>query len=277
MKRRHSLPAEVYALVDETPATVLLDGGKPGGANNQAEPREEPWTCLFTAPLCICAAYAPAEIPALFQEIESAVRSGLWAAGFFTYECGNYFEPKAQMRQNPQGPLAWFGIYASPHRFDHQTGRFADGEPEGLAELRRSAGAQGVDAGPGHRLGVESASAPGADVDAEFAISQAEYARRIAAIQEWIRSGDVYQLNFTAPWKIESRVSVAALYAGLRARQPVEYGAFLHWRQGRRILSFSPELFFRVETEDGARRIVTRPMKGTAPRGRTAREDPERA
>ncbi len=41
--------------------------------------------------------------------------------------------------------------------------------------------------------------------------------------------------------------SVAALYARLRARQPVDYGAFLHWQAGPYILSFSPELFFRVE------------------------------
>jgi para-aminobenzoate synthetase/4-amino-4-deoxychorismate lyase len=87
----------------------------------------------------------------------------------------------------------------------------------------------------------------------------------------------VYQLNFTAPWRIEAPGSAAALYARLRARQPVDYGAFLHWRQGRRILSFSPELFFRVEDAGGTRRITTRPMKGTAPRGRTTREDRERA
>ncbi len=66
------------------------------------------------------------------------------------------------------------------------------------------------------------------------------------------------------------------MYAHLRARQPVDYGAFLHWQAGRHILSYSPELFFRVDWEaPAARRIVTRPMKGTAPRGRTTREDRE--
>jgi para-aminobenzoate synthetase/4-amino-4-deoxychorismate lyase len=82
--------------------------------------------------------------------------------------------------------------------------------------------------------------------------------------------------------------NVAALYAWLRSRQPVDYGAFLHWQPGRQILSFSPELFFRIDERGshcggsregggrcGGRRIVTRPMKGTAPRGRTTREDRE--
>ena len=47
--------------------------------------------------------------------------------------------------------------------------------------------------------------------------------------------------------KFEAPGSAAALYARLRARQPVDYGAFLHCEPGRRILSFSPELFFRIE------------------------------
>ena len=59
------------------------------------------------------------------------------------------------------------------------------------------------------------------------------------------------------------------------AREPVDYGAFLHWQQGRHVLSFSPELFFRIENDGPTRRIVTRPMKGTARRGRTTREDRE--
>ena len=114
-----------------------------------------------------------------------------------------------------------------------------------------------------------------AEIAAEFALSEAEYAQRIAAIHDWIRAGDVYQLNFTAPFRVAAQGSVAALYARLRARQPVDYGAFLHWQQGRHILSFSPELFFRIENDGSTRRIITRPMKGTARRGRTTREDRE--
>jgi para-aminobenzoate synthetase/4-amino-4-deoxychorismate lyase len=201
----------------------------------------------------------------LFAEIESAVHAGLWAAGFFSYECGGCFEPKARTQETQNGPLAWFGIYDKSHRFDHVAGRFADGTPAGLDSLCKSA-----PAGATH-------SDFETDILAEFAISPADHARHLAEIQEWIRAGDVYQLNFTAPWRVETRGSTAALYERLRARQPVEYGAFLHWQQDRRILSFSPELFFRVESERGRRRILTRPMKGTAARGRTTSEDRERA
>ncbi|MGO8933768.1 MAG: aminodeoxychorismate synthase component I [Terracidiphilus sp.] len=257
MTRRIPLPVEVYALVEQTPATVLLEGGK----QDDSETRKKPWTQLFTAPLRMCVAHSAADIPPLFADLESAVAAGHCAAGFFSYECASCFEPKAGTRAPKSGePLAWFGIYARSYAFDHQLGRFVDGEPP---ELERFRG----------QLSIAETAEPAPEVAAEFGLAEADYARRIAAIHDWIRAGDVYQLNFTAPMRFEAPGSAAALYARLRARQPVDYGAFLHWQPNRRILSFSPELFFRVEEGGGTRRIVTRPMKGTAPRGRTTRED----
>jgi para-aminobenzoate synthetase/4-amino-4-deoxychorismate lyase len=260
MTRRHPLPAKIYALVEQTPATVLLEGGKPG----QSETNEQPWTQLFTAPVRVCVAYSAAEIPALFAAIENAVATGHCAAGFFSYECASCFEPKAGAQVPGAGePLAWFGIYAQRYAFDHRSGSFIGGEPPELEQF----GCEKPDV---------KVAAPSPEIAAEFRLTEVEYARRIAAIHEWIRAGDVYQLNFTAPMRFEVQGSAAALYARLRARQPVDYGAFLHWQPGRRILSFSPELFFHIEDDGarrGGRRIVTRPMKGTAPRGRTTRED----
>ena len=263
MNRRLALPAAVYELVERLPATVLLDGGK----QKPSEGSERPWTRLFTAPLRVFTAWQPADISALFAEIERAVAAGLSAAGFFSYECGLCFEPKAGLCASREGqPLAWFGIYERSYVFDHTRGAF-DGEPPELERLLH--GLKTID--------EEAASAP--QVAADFALNESEYIRRIAAIHELIRAGDVYQLNFTAPFRVEAHGSAAALYARLRARQPVDYGALLHWQQGRYILSFSPELFFRIEPDfsgnPSGRRIVTRPMKGTAPRGRTTREDRE--
>jgi para-aminobenzoate synthetase / 4-amino-4-deoxychorismate lyase len=274
MVRRHPLPPEIYVLVEQTPATVLLEGGK----QNDSETREKPWTQLFTAPMRVCVAFSPAEIPPLFSEIENAVAAGYCAAGFFSYECARCFEPKAGTRAAPAGkPLAWFGIYERSYVFDHTTGKFDGGDPPELERFRSQ---------------LPNAEAPNRaqepEIAPEFALSESEYVQRIAQIHEWIRAGDVYQLNFTAPMKLEAPCSAAALYARLRARQPVDYGAFLHCEPGRRILSFSPELFFRIEeggshcggsregvSNCGDRRIVTRPMKGTASRGRTTREDRE--
>ncbi|MFP5208396.1 MAG: aminodeoxychorismate synthase component I [Acidobacteriota bacterium] len=256
MNRWYLVPADIYTLVEQTPATVLLESAKGG-----ADAEREPYTRLFLAPRRICAAHELAELPGLFEEIERAVGEGLTVAGFFRYECGQCFEPAAGLRPGLAGqPLAWFGIYDRVFLFDHRTGQFTGGEPPGLDALRRGADA-----------------AAGQAIEAEFALTEEEYAARIVTIQEWIRAGDVYQLNFTAPIRVHTTADTAILYARLRARQPADFGAFLHWAAGGHILSFSPELFFRVDEAGERRRIITRPMKGTARRGRTTLEDRQQA
>jgi len=298
MSRRHSLPPEVYALVERSPATVLLEGGKRGGSEN-----ERPWTQLFLHPVRLCVASTAEEIAELFATIEAAVSAGQYAAGFFSYECGSCFEPKAKLPASRAGqPLAWIGIYERSYAFDHDTGTFVGGEPPQLEVIKRES-ASGTTAQrtehevSGHefthavctqgdrrtlaseenaqsqRAGSSFRPEPPPEIIADFALTEPEYTQRIAAIHEWIRAGDVYQLNFTAPFHIDAPGSVAAHYARLRFRQPVDYGAFIHWEPGRHILSFSPELFFRIDKDGDLRRITTRPMKGTAPRGRTTRED----
>ncbi len=104
-------------------------------------------------------------------------------------------------------------------------------------------------------------------------LTRQQYASSIETIHEWIRAGDVYQLNFTFPLHVRIPGSSAVLYGRLRKSQPVKYGAFIHWQPDRRILSFSPELFFRLDELGETRCITTRPMKGTASRGRTTAED----
>ncbi len=269
-RRRHSLPPAVYALVEAEPGTVLLEGA----SFQQSDGLEESWTRLFTAPLHVCTAWHPDQVPALFAEIERSVAAGQCAAGFFRYECGVAFEPKARVREASErqpaqrAPLAWFGIYDRACVFDHETGEFNGALPEKLKAALEHSDAQ-ADVAP---------EQPAVPLAAEFALTEAEYARRIAAIHEWIRAGDVYQLNFTAPWQLTVPETTAALYQLLRTQQPAQYGAFVHWQPGRHILSFSPELFFRVDgmpSSAEGRRITTRPMKGTAPRGRTTQEDRE--
>lgn len=255
MNRWHSLPAEVYALVEQRPATVLLECAKPQRGNSYSR--------LFIEPLRVCAVRNPAELPALFAEIESAIAAGYHAAGYFAYECGVFFEPSAARRTRisaqPDGqPLAWFGIYERCFLFDHTTGKFVDNDPPGLERVRQN---------PTTRNSEQSG------FEAHLTLTEEEYRAKIEKIHELIRAGDIYQLNFTIPIAIQAPGSKAALYSALRGRQPVEYGAFLHTEPEQRILSFSPELFFDIQTDGATRRITTRPMKGTAPRGRTTKED----
>jgi len=248
MHRWHPLPQPIYSLVEQTPGTVLLESAPSGGSSISR---------LFLSPESILIARDAPELDALFERVESAVRSGSFAAGYFAYECGSCFEPKASMRLALAGqPLAWFGVYPRSHLFDHEVGAFLDGEPAELAQ-----------AGSARELFI-------ADVaDLQLGLGADDYASRIEAIHELIRAGDVYQLNFTFPMRFRVEGTAAGLYANLRQRQPVDYGAYLHCDTGPQILSFSPELFFRIDATSDPKRIVTRPMKGTAPRGRTNAED----
>jgi len=251
----HPLPAEVYALVEQTPATVLLESSKPGAGV---------FSSLFIEPLQIVVVSNPGELRGLFARIEEAVAAGHFAAGFFAYECGAAFEPKAAGLRCGQsgasteaGPLAWFGIYERCHRFSHDSGRFVDGDPASLARVRKADRAGGSVGAVGIIPGL----------------TEQQYKARIEQIHEWIRAGDVYQLNFTFPLRARVTERPAALYERLRLRQPVEYGAFVHCEPGCHILSFSPELFFRIDPQGEGCQITARPMKGTARRGRTTAED----
>ena len=58
------------------------------------------------------------------------------------------------------------------------------------------------------------------------------------------------------------------LYFDLKKAQPTPYTALLDLGKNK-FLSFSPELFFRINKNT----IVTRPMKGTAKRGLIPGED----
>jgi para-aminobenzoate synthetase/4-amino-4-deoxychorismate lyase len=261
MTRWHSPPAELYALVEDTPAAVLLECAPESEAEAASAHQ---YTRLFLDPVRICIATQPDDLPQLFAEIESAIAAGHYAAGYFTYECGAFFEPTAALRPIPQGqPLAWFGIYDRVHCFDHRTGIFLDGDPPGLSTFH-----------PG--LPVDNPPTK-PQITSTLSVTPGQFAQCISAIHELIRSGDVYQLNFTAPLRIHTLSSPATLYQYLRARQPAPYCAFLHTQPNHRILSFSPELFFRIDATDATRQITTKPMKGTAPRGRTTREDTARA
>ena len=93
------------------------------------------------------------------------------------------------------------------------------------------------------------------------AIDAETYILTVNRIKRLIFEGDCYQVNFTFPLDFEWFGSPLALYARLREQQPVRYGGFVG-DATHGLVSLSPELF----VERFGDRLVTRPMKGTAPR-----------
>jgi len=238
LNRYAHFPARYRALAASNPGCVLLETSRCDAENYRSY--------LFARPLRMLSASG-----VLFDEIEQALADGAYVAGFLAYECGEGLkglDACGPRRENL--PLAWFGVYSKAFVFDHRTGKF-EGEP------------------PDEFLAEEAQPAQGFAIhNPRFTMTAETYIQKIAAIQEYIRAGDTYQANFTGTLGFDFSGSPEAMFAALAETQPVQYGAFLHGGDWR-ILSFSPELFFRVKE----REIVTRPMKGTARRGADAAED----
>lgn len=92
----------------------------------------------------------------------------------------------------------------------------------------------------------------------------------VARVQDYIRAGDVFQVNLSRGWRARLRVPVDAsvLYRHLRAANPAPFAGLMTWGD-QAIVSSSPERLAQVR--DGG--VSTRPIAGTYPRGADAQED----
>uniref|UniRef100_UPI004056C70D chorismate-binding protein n=1 Tax=Candidatus Electrothrix sp. TaxID=2170559 RepID=UPI004056C70D len=199
------------------------------------------------------------------NKIDQVRSQGQYLAGWLAYEFGYLLEPclrrflsEAPVIADADRPLALLGVYDAPLIFDHKTGLFCNGTgwPQEAC------------------LGKNQKSEKKAHYfcqDLQTSMSHQEYIQAIEAIQEYIRAGDTYQVNFTLHFDFSFHGSIATLYRALRRNQSVAYTAWIR-HQGQDILSFSPELFFRAESN----KVRVRPMKGTMSRGRTNEEDAAR-
>ncbi len=95
-----------------------------------------------------------------------------------------------------------------------------------------------------------------------------EYEKAIETIKYFLRAGDVYQINYSQPFMVETSESAGALYQKLRQISPAPYGACINTGEFQ-ILSASPELLMAY----GSGEIVTRPIKGTVRRDLDPKKD----
>src|SRR5206468_727196 len=93
-------------------------------------------------------------------------------------------------------------------------------------------------------------------------LAPARYREAVARILAYLAAGDVYQVNLTQPFTAPLVAPAWALAAQLGRQHPVPYGAYLDLGSTQ-VVANSPELFLRRR----GRRVETRPIKGTRPRG----------
>lgn len=99
-----------------------------------------------------------------------------------------------------------------------------------------------------------------------------EYEKALSRIQQHIIDGQCYQVNYTFPLTTSIQVDARDWFHQLCRAQTRSFAAYLDLDRFK-LLSLSPELFFARKD----RRVSTRPMKGTAKRGRWSEEDVELA
>ncbi|MBM3695007.1 MAG: aminodeoxychorismate synthase component I [Actinobacteria bacterium] len=192
----------------------------------------------FVGPAGVVAATKVAEVGEVLERVEQATAGGLWAAGFLCYEAAPAFDPAFRVRPPDGGvagrcPPAWFGFFEEQRPVPPP-------EPDGWYTLDHW----------------------------EPTVTAADYGAAIAAIKDRIAAGDTYQVNYSFRLRSRLRGDPRSFYADLAAAQRGAWAAYID-TDSLAVASASPELFFHLD--EGV--LTSRPMKGTARRGRWPAED----
>jgi len=182
---------------------------------------------LFQDPEFIISCTDPVYFKSSFADIERALSQGYYLAGFLSYEAGYCFEEKLYQNKQYDFPLIYLGAYKNVRKE-----RFVKSTSDyHLENLRLN-------------------------------ITQQQYSSNINTIRDYIAKGDVYQITYCLKLLFEFYGEPFFLYAQLLKEQPVPYPAYIQTDQFQ-ILSLSPELFIKKNSTH----LLTKPMKGTWPRG----------
>ncbi|HET6445434.1 MAG TPA: aminodeoxychorismate synthase component I [candidate division Zixibacteria bacterium] len=176
-------------------------------------------------------------MPAL-EKIDQIVNArGLYAAGFICYEASPAFDSALTTHAPSTAPLMWFGLY-------HQ--------PEEIVIPVQA---------PSYELG-----------DWLPSVNETDYGKAIERIKTLIAEGRTYQVNYTIRLRSKFQGDPWGIFLDMIRAQESRYAAYVELGP-LSICSTSPELFFELNGNE----LISRPMKGTAERGRTLAEDRDRS
>jgi anthranilate synthase component 1 len=207
------------------------------------------------------------------------------AVGFFGYDLVRTVEPLPEPNPDPIGlPDMALMITDLLVAFDHQRHEVTvianafveDGGIE--AAYARAVEAIGEvrerlrEPVPRQGASGREADEPPPDVVFESNMSREQFEGTVSRIIEYVRAGDAFQVvpsqRFTAPCPVEA----FSIYRGLRTVNPSPYMYFLDFGDFE-IAGASPEPLVKVT----GRRVETRPIAGTYPRGGDEEEDRRQA
>ena len=205
------------------------------------------------------------------------------AVGFFSYDAVRYLEKLPDAPPDDLGvPEALFAVTDTLVVFDHlrhkvlvvslvDAAGLRDVEGEGFTAAYRRA-ADDI------RRVAERLSAPltrrvpgfgGGPLEVSSNFTKGGYEEAVERAKEYIRAGDAFQVVPSQRFSADvGELDPLLLYRGLRTVNPSPYMTYLKMGD-LALVGASPEPLVRVE----GRRVMTRPVAGTRPRGETPEED----
>jgi para-aminobenzoate synthetase component I len=203
------------------------------------------------------------------------------AVGWLSYDLGFVLEDSIRTRPKDilAVPQCYFGFYNTAVIIDHEKkllsicsagfpetkGHFAKKLAERNFKQVYDLISRGLESATSDK---DSACARRQPALFQGCFSKTRYLQAVKQAKEYIRRGDIYQVNLSQQFRAESFVPAEDLYCRLRKISPSCFSGYFEGA-GVQVISSSPERFVKV---DGGR-IVTRPMKGTRPRGKNAAQD----
>jgi para-aminobenzoate synthetase component 1 len=203
------------------------------------------------------------------------------AAGYLAYDLGLILERKAKkIKKEDIGiPNSFFAFYNTLIIIDHLKKLlyiFAAGFPERdyrPAKLLSQLNFRKVynlisRVKPGPTSRNRKTERPADPVRFSSNFSQEGYIAAIKKAKEYIRAGDIYQVNLSQQFTAKGNFLGDEIYIRLREISPSNFSAYLDCGDYQ-ILSSSPERFLKLKD----RIVITSPMKGTRPRSPNRIED----
>lgn len=193
--------------------------------------------------------------------------------GYFGFEMG-YFSDVPLSFPKSRFPLAFFQRCALTFRFDHKTKKcsiFFDIENRALLSEDNKAWFDLLCEEKKILSWLDSIT-PAKDSLSFFLESKREtkqaYIKKIKSIQDQIKKGEVYQVCISHEITFLGDGDPFNLFLQLTKDNPSPFSAYLNFKDYQ-VISISPERFVQKNGDV----LETRPIKGTAPRGDTEKQD----
>lgn len=182
------------------------------------------------------------------------------AIGYLGYDVGRYYEKVPNIaKKTVSGYEMRFRFYDAGICIDHTAQKVFAFASERSSEAAELLDEQIALVEKSRTLGEKGAFGVG-KLTSNFTLDK--YLAAVEEIRNRIREGEVYQVNLSQRFSGKFRGAASSLYERLRNVSPSPYGAYLDFGD-EVILSSSPEQLLKSDK----RRLVTRPIKGTRPRG----------